>query len=275
MPTALAEPAASQARTIKPVVRPVVLLILDGFGSREATPDNAIAHAAMPHWTRLLATAPHTTIDASELAVGLPEGQMGNSEVGHLNIGAGRVVYQDYTRIDHAIATGEFAANPVLVAAGRRGTRPRDRAARAGAPVAGRRAQPRAADRRDGRTRGRPRRGTNLRARVPRRPRHATAQRVRIAFVHAGRVRAASRRANRVGRRPLLRDGPRPALGARRAGVPPAGRRHRAVHRATRHKRRSTPPTRAARATSSCRRRLSSRRAAGRPRSRTATSWCS
>ena len=71
----------------------------------------------MPHWTGLLATAPHTTIDASELQVGLPEGQMGNSEVGHLNIGAGRVVYQDYTRIDHAIATGEFAANPVLGAA--------------------------------------------------------------------------------------------------------------------------------------------------------------
>jgi 2,3-bisphosphoglycerate-independent phosphoglycerate mutase len=117
MPAALAEPAAVPARTREPAVRPVVLLILDGFGSREAAPDNAIAHAAMPHWTGLLAMAPHTTIDASELHVGLPEGQMGNSEVGHLNIGAGRVVYQDYTRIDRAIATGEFAANPVLVAA--------------------------------------------------------------------------------------------------------------------------------------------------------------
>jgi len=117
MPTAIVEPAAVPARTREPAVRPVVLLILDGFGSREAAPDNAIAHAAMPHWRHLLATAPHTTIDASELAVGLPEGQMGNSEVGHLNIGAGRVVYQDYTRIDHAIATGEFATNPVLVAA--------------------------------------------------------------------------------------------------------------------------------------------------------------
>ena len=66
-----------------PRVRPVVLLILDGFGSREAAPDNAISNALMPNWTRLLATSPHTTIDASELHVGLPTGQMGNSEVGH------------------------------------------------------------------------------------------------------------------------------------------------------------------------------------------------
>jgi len=95
-------------------VRPVVLLILDGFGCRAATPDNAIALATKPNWDRLLATCPHTEIDASGLAVGLPRGQMGNSEVGHLNIGAGRVVYQDLTRIDLAIETGEFAANPVL-----------------------------------------------------------------------------------------------------------------------------------------------------------------
>ena len=95
-------------------VRPVVLLILDGFGCRPDAPDNAIARARMPHWDRLLATCPHATIDASEVRVGLPEGQMGNSEVGHLNIGAGRVVYQDFTRIDLAIATGEFARNAVL-----------------------------------------------------------------------------------------------------------------------------------------------------------------
>ncbi len=95
-------------------VRPVVLLILDGFGCREATPDNAIALARKPHWDRLMATCPHTSIDASELSVGLPNGQMGNSEVGHLNMGAGRVVYQDLTRIDLAIQTGDFAKNPVL-----------------------------------------------------------------------------------------------------------------------------------------------------------------
>ncbi len=99
----------------KPVVRPVVLLILDGFGCRADADDNAITRARMPNWDRLLASGPHASIDASEQDVGLPEGQMGNSEVGHLNIGAGRIVYQDFTRIDHAIATGEFARNPVLL----------------------------------------------------------------------------------------------------------------------------------------------------------------
>ena len=94
--------------------RPVVLLILDGFGSRPDAPDNAITRARMPNWNALLAHYAHGTIDASEMHVGLPDGQMGNSEVGHLNIGAGRVVYQDLTRIDHTIATGEFAANRVL-----------------------------------------------------------------------------------------------------------------------------------------------------------------
>jgi 2,3-bisphosphoglycerate-independent phosphoglycerate mutase len=113
---AVPRPAAAR-NSVGLRARPIVLLILDGFGSRDAAPDNAISNANMPNWTRLLATRPHTTIDASELHVGLPDGQMGNSEVGHLNIGAGRVVYQDYTRIDHAIATGEFAANPVLLAA--------------------------------------------------------------------------------------------------------------------------------------------------------------
>jgi len=114
----LAPPAASPATeraAALPAVRPVVLLILDGFGCREDAPDNAITRANAPHWRELLATCPHTTIDASELRVGLPEGQMGNSEVGHLNIGAGRVVYQDFTRIDVAIRDGEFVRNAALV----------------------------------------------------------------------------------------------------------------------------------------------------------------
>ena len=99
----------------RPSVRPVVLLILDGFGAREGNaPDDAIAHADMPNWRRLLREVPNTTIDASEHHVGLPDGQMGNSEVGHLNIGAGRVVYQDFTRIDHEIETSGFTRNPVL-----------------------------------------------------------------------------------------------------------------------------------------------------------------
>jgi 2,3-bisphosphoglycerate-independent phosphoglycerate mutase len=108
-------PAAALApQRTRPAVRPVVLLILDGFGCRPDAPDNAITRAAMPNWNRLLATCPHGTIDASELRVGLPSGQMGNSEVGHLNIGAGRVIYQDFTRIDVAIEDGEFATNPAL-----------------------------------------------------------------------------------------------------------------------------------------------------------------
>jgi 2,3-bisphosphoglycerate-independent phosphoglycerate mutase len=100
-----------------PPVTPVVLLILDGVGCREAAPDNAVTLARKPNWDSLWQAFAHTTIDASQDSVGLPSGQMGNSEVGHLNIGAGRVIYQDFTRIDRAIETGEFAANPVLVEA--------------------------------------------------------------------------------------------------------------------------------------------------------------
>ena len=107
--------AKPQPHATKSSVHRVVLVILDGFGCREDAPDNAISRAHAPHWRRLLATCPHTTIDASELRVGLPEGQMGNSEVGHLNIGAGRIVYQDFTRIDVAIRDGQFARNPALV----------------------------------------------------------------------------------------------------------------------------------------------------------------
>ena len=98
-------------------VTPVLLIILDGFGHREECEHNAICQARKPHWNFLWATYPHTVIDASEKWVGLPKDQMGNSEVGHMNIGAGRVVYQDYTRIEHAIETGEFSRNPVLVKA--------------------------------------------------------------------------------------------------------------------------------------------------------------
>ena len=93
---------------------PVLLIILDGFGYREECEDNAICQARKPHWNFLWETCPHTTIDASEKWVGLPRHQMGNSEVGHMNIGAGRIVYQDYTKIENAIETGEFFRNPVL-----------------------------------------------------------------------------------------------------------------------------------------------------------------
>ena len=98
-------------------VRRVVLIILDGFGYREAAPDNAISLAEKPVWDALWRDCPHGLIDASEQYVGLPKGQFGNSEVGHLNLGAGRVVYQDLTRVDHALDTGEFQTNAALVAA--------------------------------------------------------------------------------------------------------------------------------------------------------------
>jgi 2,3-bisphosphoglycerate-independent phosphoglycerate mutase len=96
---------------------PVILLILDGFGYREETTDNAIAQANTPNWNSLWASYPHTLINASEHYVGLPSGQMGNSEVGHLNIGAGRVVYQDFERINQSIQSGEFFTNPLLTEA--------------------------------------------------------------------------------------------------------------------------------------------------------------
>ncbi len=90
------------------VDRPVVLVVLDGWGHLERTEGNAIAMARTPTWDRLWSRAPRTLLDASGLAVGLPEGQMGNSEVGHLNLGAGRVVMQDLVRIGESIRTGEF-----------------------------------------------------------------------------------------------------------------------------------------------------------------------
>lgn len=100
-----------------PTIKPVLLLILDGFGYREDTDFNAVASARKPNWDKLWGTYPHTLIHTSELHVGLPKGQMGNSEVGHLNIGAGRVVYQDLSKVDFGIEDGTFYRNPALVQA--------------------------------------------------------------------------------------------------------------------------------------------------------------
>jgi 2,3-bisphosphoglycerate-independent phosphoglycerate mutase len=94
--------------------RPVVLVVLDGWGHRASTDGNAIAMARTPTWDRLWARAPRTLLNASGRAVGLPEGQMGNSEVGHMNLGAGRVVMQDLVRIGESIRSGEFYANPAF-----------------------------------------------------------------------------------------------------------------------------------------------------------------
>ncbi len=96
----------------RPNPRPVVLCILDGWGERRSRADNAIRDAEAPNWHRFLAHCPHATLEASEHFVGLPEGQMGNSEVGHTNIGAGRVVLQDLPRIDRAVKDGSLGEKP-------------------------------------------------------------------------------------------------------------------------------------------------------------------
>ncbi len=97
--------------------KPVMLCILDGWGLKTGLPGDALSLAKLPNFDALWQGCPHTELAASGLAVGLPAGLMGNSEVGHLNIGAGRVVYQDLTAIDKAIADGDFAQNPQLLAA--------------------------------------------------------------------------------------------------------------------------------------------------------------
>lgn len=94
---------------------PLALIILDGWGYREDPSDNAIAAARKPNWDHLWSNYPHALLSGSGRCVGLPEGQMGNSEVGHLNMGAGRVVYQDFTRIDLAIQQGDFFQNKTLI----------------------------------------------------------------------------------------------------------------------------------------------------------------
>jgi len=97
--------------------KPVALIVLDGFALREETKGNAVAQAKKPNFDRYWNEFPHTTLKACGEAVGLPEGQMGNSEVGHLNIGAGRIVYQSLTRVNVAIREGEFFENETFVAA--------------------------------------------------------------------------------------------------------------------------------------------------------------
>ncbi|MBK3869994.1 2,3-bisphosphoglycerate-independent phosphoglycerate mutase [Pseudomonas stutzeri] len=99
------------------VPKPLVLIILDGFGHSDSPEFNAIHAARKPVYDRLLASQPHGLISGSGMDVGLPDGQMGNSEVGHMNLGAGRVVYQDFTRVTKAIRDGEFFANPTICTA--------------------------------------------------------------------------------------------------------------------------------------------------------------
>ena len=97
--------------------KPVVLMVLDGYGLSDRTEGNAIAMANTPVMDKLMKEYPFVKGNASGLYVGLPDGQMGNSEVGHMNIGAGRIIYQDHTRITKAIEDGEFYKNEELLAA--------------------------------------------------------------------------------------------------------------------------------------------------------------
>lgn len=117
MSASLATLTARYQTAMTPKRKPHVLLILDGFGYRESPQDNAIAAAKKPVWDALWRNNPHSVISGSGLDVGLPDGQFGNSEVGHMTLGAGRIVYQQLTRIDKDIADGTFFENPAYCAA--------------------------------------------------------------------------------------------------------------------------------------------------------------
>jgi len=97
--------------------KPIALIIMDGFGESKITVGNAVIAAKTPNLDKIVKEYPHTLIQASGLDVGLPDGQMGNSEVGHTNIGAGRIVYQDLTRVSKSINDGDFFTNEVLLKA--------------------------------------------------------------------------------------------------------------------------------------------------------------
>ena len=101
--------------------KPIILTVLDGWGFRAETKGNAVALARKPNYDRLIADFPNTLIHTSGPFVGLPEGQMGNSEVGHLNMGAGRIIHMDITRVDALIASGELFSQPLLLEAMQRG----------------------------------------------------------------------------------------------------------------------------------------------------------
>lgn len=132
--------------------KPMVLVILDGYGYREEQQDNAIFSAKTPVMDALWANRPHTLIDASGLEVGLPDRQMGNSEVGHVNLGAGRIVYQDLTRLDVEIKDRTFFANPVLTGAVDKAKKRRQSSTHYGSALRRWCTQPRRSHHGDGRT---------------------------------------------------------------------------------------------------------------------------
>ena len=219
-------------------IRPVMLVILDGFGWREEAADNAVRQARKPNFDRLWQNCPHAFLRTSGSDVGLPDGQMGNSEVGHLNIGAGRVVMQELPRIGQAAKDGSLAKAAALTDLINRlkasggtchllglmspgGVHSHQDHAVALAKIlheAG---------------------VSTVGARLHRRPRYAAALGRRRPDL--ARRRAAAGCAGRHGDRPLLRDGPRQALGPRRQGLCRTGRRRRRALRRSASRRSAMP----------------------------------
>ena len=203
--------------------KPIVLTVLDGWGYRAETKGNAIALARKPNYDRLLKDFPNTLIQTSGPSVGLPEGQMGNSEVGHMNMGAGRIIHMDITRIDQMIANGEFFKQPLLLEAMERG---RARNLHLLGLLS------------DGGVHSHMQHLYAL-LRMAREqhvervfhpllhgwPRHAAAQRRRIHPAIAAENARDRLRAHRIAHRPLLRDGSRQPLGARGARLSRRGSR--------------------------------------------------
>ena len=197
--------------------KPIVLTVLDGWGYRAETKGNAIALARKPTYDELLRKFPNTLIQTSGPSVGLPEGQMGNSEVGHMNIGAGRIVHMDITRIDLLIANKQLDQVPLFQQAMERGRQRQlhflglaerwRRALAYQSPV-------RAAG--DGQER---KSGEGVCPLLHGRARHAAEQRPRFCAPIAAENARTGRRRNRHDRGPLLRHGPRQSLGARPVGL--------------------------------------------------------
>ena len=196
--------------------RPVMLVILDGFGWREEAADNAVRQAKTPTFRRLWETGPHGFLHTSGHDVGLPDGQMGNSEVGHLNIGAGRVVMQDLPRISDAIAKGEIKSAPALTDLIRK-LKAKRRHLPSHRPGVARRRAFASGSRRGARRDPHRSRRADAHARHHRRSRHAAAVRGRISRSSARGAAAIGRDRDRV--RPLLRHGSRQALGAGGEGL--------------------------------------------------------
>ncbi len=204
------------------------LVIFDGWGVSKSGASNAIAAAKTPVMDRLYATQAHTELNASGEAVGLPPGVMGNSEVGHLTIGSGRVIYQDLMRITKAIESGAFARNATIVDAIKKTVGARHDAAYLGSALRRQRAQSyRSSDGAARRRRGE-RRDSDCGSCGARRTRQAAALGARFHRSARSEAEATRTRPNRDGHRALLCDGSRQAMGSSRARVARDGRRRRA-----------------------------------------------